>query len=461
MIRFALLLAAVTLAPEQDGRLEALADDGRWDELIAVTAERLGADAKDIEALYWSGRAQVQRAESLLGSAAGRGRSRSADLARDLARSLLERAREQLALVVDSDVGSSAGARADAAEWLAYGRYLSGDDVQLAADIERWYEQEQSAYAAYVRGLIARDAGEPSAANWFGRAAEAEDARAEYALVWASTLAGDGDQRGALAAWDVARAAGAAPHALAAALQSLLPDAEDAAARLERLGSIESAEQDALLAWYRADALEQLGRLAEAEAELSRAGEQRSDATDRAHARLLALLDRPRDALSLLTPAAARGDVESLEALVDLADGLGRRRRFDVSLEVYEAALDAEPRHARALANRALTQARSGRSLDAYGALIERHPGRADLLNDAGLASWGWGRLEESRQRIESAASMPGATDARENLAALLLTQQPVDPARADSLLASVLETEPTRPRALFLRHFGRAMRSR
>jgi hypothetical protein len=62
---------------------------------------------------------------------------------------------------------------------------------------------------------------------------------------------------------------------------------------------------------------------------------------------------------------------------------------------------------------------------------------------------------------MAAAAGLPGASDARENLAALLLMQEPVDPGRAGELLDSVLEEEPGRPRALFLRHYGSTSRSR
>jgi hypothetical protein len=460
VICLVLLLAASVLGPGQDGTLEDLAAAARWEELIVATAERLGEAPEDPEALYWSGRAYLERAQSLLDATAGRGRSRGADLARDLARAFLDRARDQLARVPATGDGFAT----DAADWLAYARYLGGEDPQLAEDMERWYAEDQAAYAAYVRGLIARDVGDAAAAEWFERAARAGNARPDFALVWAEALAVEGDGEQALEAWEAARRAGASTHALAATLQGLLPDVEDAGKRLDRLELLvvdDAARQDALLAWYRAHALEQLGRVSEAEETMAAATRQRTDATERAHARLLALLDRPRDAMTLLQRAVADGDDASLEQLVALADDLGRRRQFDDALAAYDAALDAEPNHGRAEANRALTQARAGRSLDGYAALLARRPGRADLLNDAGLASWGWARLDEARQRIEAAAALPGSRDAQENLAALLLTIEPVDPARAEELLASVLEVEPTRARALFLRHYASAIKSR
>jgi tetratricopeptide (TPR) repeat protein len=176
---------------------------------------------------------------------------------------------------------------------------------------------------------------------------------------------------------------------------------------------------------------------------------------------LLALCGRPREAIALLEAAIGLGDGEALEQLVDMADDLGRGREFDEALAAYDKALEAEPNHRRAEANRALTRARAGRSLDGYEALVKRHPGRADLLNDAGLAAWGWGRLDEARRLIETAAELPGSTDAHENLAALLLTVEPHDPARARTLLKSVLEEEPTRSRALFLWHYSSAIKSR
>jgi hypothetical protein len=66
-----------------------------------------------------------------------------------------------------------------------------------------------------------------------------------------------------------------------------------------------------------------------------------------------------------------------------------------------------------------------------------------------------------ARDRLEAAAGLPGAVDALENLAALLLSEQPVDSLRARALLDTVLLAEPGRPRALFLRHRAAAITSR
>ena len=49
--------------------------------------------------------------------------------------------------------------------------------------------------------------------------------------------------------------------------------------------------------------------------------------------------------------------------------------------------------------------------------------------------------------------SLPGSSDARENLAAHLLRPGQEDPARALELLEGVLAEEPARDRALYLRH--------
>lgn len=461
MTPLALALAAVVLGGVQDAVLESLAAEARWEELIAVTAEHLAGDHADTEALYWSGRAHVERAQDLLAARASRRTRRGVDLALDLAHALLDRGREQLARVPDMEDGPWS----DADEWIAYGRYLRGDDPGLAGDLEHWYESEHAGYAAYVRALIARDAGDAKAAEeWFGRAASADDTRPEFALAWAESLAARGERAGALEAWESARVAGAERDALLATLQAVLPGEVDAADRLERLDSVlaeEHAGRDALLAWYRAFALEQLGRVVEAEAGMARATENRSDATERARARLLALVDRPREARGVLAEAVARGDDEALEQVVALADELGLARRFDEALAAYDDALAAEPHHERARANRALTLARSGRSLDGYAELLARHPGRTDLLNDAGLAAWGWGRVDVARDRLEAAAGLPGAVDALENLAALLLSEQPVDSLRARALLDTVLLAEPGRPRALFLRHRAAAITSR
>ena len=81
MISPVLLLAASVLGPGQDGTLEDLAAASRWEELIVATAERLGEDPGESRALYWSGRAYLERAQSLLDATAGRGRSRGDDIA--------------------------------------------------------------------------------------------------------------------------------------------------------------------------------------------------------------------------------------------------------------------------------------------------------------------------------------------------------------------------------------------
>jgi len=142
--------------------------------------------------------------------------------------------------------------------------------------------------------------------------------------------------------------------------------------------------------------------------------------------------------------------------LINLGDSAAQERRWDEGLGYYEVALGIEPMSERAALNRALLLAQSGRSMKAYQSVVERYSARSDILNDAALAAWGWRQLDRAAAWFSRAAEMPGAADARENLAALLLDSDSTDDHRARSLLDTVLTDDPERDRALYLRHLAR-----
>jgi tetratricopeptide (TPR) repeat protein len=447
---WALALLLGTLLQPQDA-LSTLSDQQRWDEIIWQAEDRLEQDPADAEARYWLGRASVERARLLL-----QGRSFS----RDLAVSILRRAREQLARVPLAVEGVTS----DAAEWEAFARFLMGGDTQLAQDLERWFEQDGNGYAAHLRGMLAEREGDASSIAWFEHAAMAAPDRPSFALEWAGALARAGRQAEALVAWEVALDHEADLPSLLGGLLSILPTADDAAARLTQLDTLLSragSPDDGLLAWYRAFSMEQLGRLDEAEQVMSAATSNRTWDVDRAHASLLERQGRRAEAAALLAPAAGEGDRQALDQLINLGDSAAGERAWDEALGFYDVALGIEPMIERATLNRALLLAQSGRSLDAYSEAVKRYDRRADVLNDAALAAWGWQRLDTAQGWFTRAAKMPGASDARENLAALLLTSGLGGDPRVSSLLDTVLTDEPGRDRALFLRHMARLSTSR
>jgi len=455
-----LVLALLHPRPAQDASLAAMYDQGRLDEIVSIAGERLAADPSDQDALYWCGRAELDQARSLLAARGARITRTGLDLAQDLADAQLARAAEQLGRVLPM----SAGPRADARQWHWLARSLRAGDQDLAGELERAWTGERSAYAAYLSGLLFHDSDPAQSAIWLQRAAEVAPERADFQLAWADALARDGQRESALAAWDRARAAGATRAELCSSLLGLLPSGDNAAPRLERIDRLaadEGGAADALLAWHRAYALEQLGRLPDAEAALAAASDGVTPQIVVVHARILAALDRPQEAQSLLVPLAATGDRQALEQLVELADGQGRKRHYEVALAAYDAALAIDPQDTRAASNRALTLARSGGGLDAYRELAAAHADRADLLNDAALALWGGGRPEEARPLLERAAALPAGRDARENLACLLLEDRLPDPASARPLLEAVLADEPGRDRSIFLLHVLNTVRSR
>jgi tetratricopeptide (TPR) repeat protein len=436
------------LQPAPASDLSSLAEDERWDDLMAAADARLDKDPQDNLALYWKGRATVETARPLLS-----GRS----FARDLAHTMLRRAREMLEQVRETP----GDATADAREWLAWSRYLQGvaQDGSLPADLEQWYARDGRGYAAYLRGVIAGDRGEAGTAEWFAKAAAASPDRPEFARAWAEALAGAGQRDAALAAWEQARAAGSPLPDLLSTLAIVLPGAENAAARLQRLDAVAAAGAagDGLLQWHRAHALEELGRRADAEAALAGATTNRTPGVERAHARLLRLLGRAEEAAPHLLPGAQAGDDASLQALIDVADSLARDGRFDSSLATYDAAVAIEPNDERAVFNRALTLSLAGRGVDAMRALLKRWPDRADMLNNVALVELGWGHRDEARALLERAVELDGAVDARENLAQMLLENDPPDAAAALPLLDAVLAENPKRDRALELRGLARA----
>jgi len=437
---------------QQADEFGAPAAEGRWDDVADLADRRLQADPADELALYWNARSTIERSRALL---AGR------TFARDLGITMLNRAAEQLGKVHEQP----GDATADAREWEAYARYLRADDETLAADLERWFAASQRGYAAFLRGLLARDRGDAAGAlDWLVKARAAAPERADIAVECATELGRAGQQEAALAAWDAAVEHGAPLPALLGSAAEILPGAAHAAERLARLDTLATGEagaRDALLAWHRSWCLEQLGRAGDAAAVLATATEGRTPDLERAHARLLAGLGRAEEAAAHLGAAARAGDAPALADLVSLADGKARARAWDEAIALYDGALAIEPRDDRAAANRALVLAQSGRSLDGWLQLVARHPDRADLLNDAALQLQGWRRDEEAREMLERAAAMPGGLDARQNLADLLLMGDPADPQRALKLAEGVLQEDPSRDWALYLRHVAHRAGSR
>jgi len=446
-----LVLLLGSLLQQQDAMSE-LSDQGRWDQIIWEAEDRLEQDPADVEARYWLGRASVERGRRLL-----QGRTFS----RDLAQSVLQRAREHLTRVPRT----AQGVTNDAVEWEAFARYLLGGDPHFEHDLEQWFEQEGSGYAAHLRGLLAQANGDDDEAiTWFGRATGRAPDRPSFALEWASALGREGRLREALGAWDLARDNDAELPALLGSLLSIMPASADAGARLARLDTLLSRRglsDDGLLAWYRAFSLEQLDRLDDAERAMSTATSNRTWEIDRAHARLLERQGRRTEAASLLAPAAREGDPRALDQLINLGDTAAGERSWDEGLGFYDVALAIEPMSERATLNRALLLAQAGQSLDAYAAAVERYARRADVLNDAALAAWGWKRPETAHDWLSRAVGMPGASNAQENLAALLLDSGAGADPQVSSLLATVLSDEPDRARALFLRHKARLSSSR
>lgn len=441
-----LLLAGLVPAQQPADPLAGLFESGALAELQSLAAERLQADPGDAAASYWSGRALVARASGLL---------EGGEFAQAQARAWLQGALPCLA--------AAGPGFPDAGDWALYARFLSGDDPALAGDLER-LAQQGSAYAARLRGRLERDRGAPAAA-WFARAAELQPDEAGLRLDLAGALGLEGRIDEGLAELEHARRLGADREAWLAVLLGLLPGPENAArllARLDPLLAEPGAAEDAQLAWYRAWALEQLGRPQEAEAALVAAVAGRSAGSELALARLERRNGRAREAVVRLLPLVAAGDAPALDELVSAADDLAGLYLWEDALAAYAAALDAEPAHLRALANRALTEARAGRPLDAYGVLLERHPERLDFANDAALAALGRGDAAWARELLERAAAgpdgAPGVADARENLAALLLARRPPEAAAALAWLDRLLAAEPGRDRALVLRAQARRL---
>ncbi len=439
--------AAVHAVSPVVDELDELAAEARWDEVIAAAGERLAVDATDEGARYWLGLAWLVRAEGLLSGG-------SFSFAQDLARSSLDRAVYALT-GLEPDPSGPYG---DAREWWAYARQLRGD-ATLGTDLEGLVAEQGWPYGAYLRGVLARDEQDRTAVDWFRQASDADPSRALFALALAEAWGAAGGTEQALAAWERARVAGATPAELADAAQRLLPSGGKAEARLALLDRIaaSSEETDGLMAWHRAWTLQQLGRIEQAEQALAAATVGRSPAVERVHAALLSRVGRSQEAADrLLKLVREQRDEEARTQLVDLADRLAVEREFALSLKCYADALEAEPNDDRALRNRALTLSRAGdleASEQAWESLVERHPQRPEILNDAALCALGEGRHVQARGLLERAKDLYGGEDARENLAQVLVGQ---DPEQAVELLDTVLEGEPGRDRALYLRFLAR-----
>jgi tetratricopeptide (TPR) repeat protein len=455
------LVSLLLLGQVGEDPLDRLAAEGLWEELRDVADGRLAQDASDQTARYWLGRDLL--AQGLELSAGNR-------IARDLARSTLDRAVEHLERVREQPGTSTA----DAVDWWLEARWARTSSAmrfgtagvlpaRLARDTESMWEEGQLPMAAFVRGLLAESLGETDALSWFERSASADPTRSRFLQLQALSQAGAGRDAEALASYDRAAACDDAwLEDLVGVLGTLLPGRRDAAARAERLDALAREPAwayEATLAWHRAHALHQLGDGPGALAAFEAGRDGRTADIDRAHASHLMAADRPADALELLLPRVRERDWTSLDDALGAIARLAGLRRHDEALVACDALLAVEPRHEFALWNRALILWKSGRDDDAeraFDALIERLPGRSDALNDAALAAWGSGRMERARELLERAVALPGAIDARENLALLLMD---VDAPRAASLLDEVLAEEPGRARALVARHDLRTTR--
>ncbi|MCB9899150.1 MAG: tetratricopeptide repeat protein [Planctomycetes bacterium] len=430
------------------------AAEGAWQQIEEAAHARLAVAPDDGEALYWLGRSEAAQIDGL----------GSGTFAASMGQRLLDSAAEHFARA--SDLASPR--QAEACEWgglLAWGHGLPVDP----AAFEAHYAESHWPGAAYVRGLLALDAGAfEEAALWLGRAAEGAPGRGDVQLALADALSALGRRDEALAAWDAAVDgrfdALVARDSLLDVLERLLPGPSAAPQRLERLDRLRSRPEwtdDAWLAWHRAFALEQLDRKADALAAFDEGRKGRTAVIDRAHARALSLNDRPLEAADLLEPLARERDWDAYGDLVSVADRLGQQRRFDEAVAIYDRALAIEPRDERAQRNRALTLWRSGRdalAAEAWEALIEHFPGRADLLNDAALAAEARGDRARARALLTEAIGLPGSIDAHENLARLLLEGDPdaTERAQARALAEDVLVQEPARARSLLLRLLAR-----
>jgi len=452
-------LAAVDDLPD-------LAERGRWGELRDRAGVRVAADAEDDGARYWLGRASYELALELLGS--------SSPVSRDLGHAQLARAIVQLALV-DERTGDAT----DAVDWWLHARFVDhrywadlaeserpwDDGSELVATFERVWNERGRAAAAYLRGRVALEREEEDALVWLERAARADPGRGEHQLLWANALAQRGRRDEALDAWWSAAASDAGTPELLGCLAAILPGTSDAAERLRVLDELLASGRrtlDAWIAWYRGWALDELDRAEAAEAAFAAATSGRPSGMDRAHAGVLYRLGRLDEAVALLLPRAEEGDWSAFSMLIDVAEALALERRWEEALSTYDRVLAIEGRDERAVHSRAITLWRAGRAEEAAAAwrsLLELLPGRADLLNDAGLAALGRGDAARARELFEEAVRLPGSEDARENLAWLLLREEPPAVAAATEHFDAVLAEEPHRDRALYGRFRARRMR--
>ena len=455
------VLLLVLLAQPADP-LDDLAAAGHWEELRVLADDRLASDPDDDLAHYWFGRDLLAQALEL----ADGGR-----VGRDIGRTLLDRAVQHLEQVDEQPDTSTS----DALDWLLEARFArrwalaNGDarnpvEARLETELGSYWERDGVAMAAFLRGALADEAGAPDALAWYERAAGAAPERSRFQQRLALAYAGAGRRSEALQAYDQAAAA---PDGwledLLSVLITILPGRRDSEARLARLDALLAWPEwsdHALLAWYRAHALAQLGRSEEAVHAFELATRGRTAETDRAYASHLIAAGRFDEALALLLPRVREHDWASLDQALVAIGRLASMREHEQAVAACDDLLAVEPRHELVLWNRALLLWKAGRddeAQEAFDTLIERLPDRADVLNDAALAAWGAGRLERARMLLGQAVELPGSIDGAENLALLLLERDPGARSRVSELLDRVLAEEPGRPRALWLRHLARA----
>lgn len=454
----ALLMALVLAGQPAPDELAALVAAGRWEAVREACDLRLSLDEGDQEAHQGLGLAELESALSLLGG--GR-------FSQDLAARQLDRAVDALALALGGPPDAQAQwLRARFVRWeLETGSFEGGEptDAGLSGDLEQAYLQDGLLMAAHLRGLQLRAGGDGLALAWFEKAAEGNSVPAAHLLDFSMALAGFGRSSDAVGAWQRALVAtDLLPDDALTVLESILPGRQGASVRQHQLEGLRGTllpVDDARLAWHLAHAFFQQDRRDEALSAFEAGTSRRTAEVDRAHASHLMVARRPLEALQLLLPRAEERDWESYDMALSAAVALALDRRHEQARAACDALLAIEPRHEGVLWNRALVLWHSGAdqaATEAFAALIERLPGRADVLNDAALAAWGAGDQERSRSLLEQAVALPGAIDAMENLALLRLNQGSNEPDGAAGLLDEVLRLEPGRARALYLRSMAR-----
>ena len=430
------------IASNDSTDLSLLAAARNWLEVEAVARSRLDEHPEDAEATYWLARAGVARAEVLR---AGRRAER------ERADGLLARAVELLERLEDSDPRVPA----DAEEWWLWARFLREQDETLPAELERRVAAGEG-FATWLAASRALQEGSAQALPLLRLAGERLPARPDVALTLAEAEALAGNRAAALAAWDSAIRRGADVESALRALAVVLPAAGDAAdflARSLQFREREGGRRDAVIAWYRAWALQRLGELEQAEAELAAADLHRSPPIVVSHARLLEQLGREQEAAELLLAVEHAWDSPAYAELHRLALSLAAARLFEEALRILDALLERQPGDPDVSRNRAQLMARAGMSLDAYRDLADSPRAATELLNDAALACLGRGLVEEGRELLARAVARGDLPVAAENLAFTLLRDPPRDALRAGQLLDAILGDTEASDRALVLRH--------